>query len=327
MNHYFYLGLKSLLFFLCICSVSCAAQRKQCRIVLLPDTQSYVAKYPDILQAQTRWIAAHNREIDFVLQQGDLTNRNTDEQWQRVASAFAELDGLVPYVLAVGNHDLGEHGRADTRYSEPFNRYFPYEKYAAVPGFGGSFESGKMDNTWWHFRTGSIQWLVLSLEFAPRDEVLTWAGEVVATHPRHKVIINTHAYLYSDDTRMGEHHKWNPRKYGVGQDGGSANDGEAMWSKLVSRYANIVFVFCGHVLNDGTGCLVSTGIHGNRVYQLLANYQSGVIGSENGGNGYLRILDVDTRKDCVSVRSYSPYLDTDRTEPDQQFVIKGITLD
>ena len=88
MNHYFYLGLKSLLFFLCICSVSCAAQRKQCRIVLLPDTQSYVAKYPDILQAQTRWIAAHNRLIDFAHQQGALTNRNPHPAWQRAASAF-----------------------------------------------------------------------------------------------------------------------------------------------------------------------------------------------------------------------------------------------
>ena len=329
MNRFSSLGLKSLLFFLCVCSVSCAAQRKQCRIVLLPDTQSYVAKYPDILQAQVRWIAAHDREIDFVLQQGDLTSRNTDKQWQRVASAFAEHDGHVPYVLAVGNHDLGKHSPADTRYSEPFNRYFPYEKYAADPRFGGAFEPGKMDNVWYRFRTGSIRWLVLSLEFAPRDEVLAWAGEVVAAHPRYKVIINTHAYLYSDDTRMDEHHKWNPRKYGIGQgkSGGSANDGQAIWSKLVSRYANIVFVFCGHVLNDGTGCLVSTGIHGNRVCQLLANYQNGVIGSENGGNGYLRILDVDACGGRVSVRSYSPYLDTFLTEPDQQFVVEGLDID
>lgn len=81
------------------------------------------------------------------------------------------------------------------------------------------------------------------------------------------------------------------------------------------------------MLNDGTGCLVSTGIHGNRVCQLLANYQNGVIGSENGGNGYLRILDVDACGGRVSVRSYSPYLDTFLTEPDQQFVVEGLDID
>ena len=185
---------------------------------------------------------------------------------------------------------------------------------------------GKMENVWYTFRTGGVKWLVLSLEFGPRDSVLAWAGAVIDAHPRHKVIINTHAYLYSDDTHMGPGDKWLPESYGIGKDkpSGSVNNGEQMWDKLIGLYSNIVFVFSGHVLNDGTGCLVSEGVHGNRVCQMMANYQTGTVGSVNGGNGFLRILDIDTERGKVAVRSYSPYAGTFRTEPDHQFVVEGL---
>ncbi|HUN02501.1 MAG TPA: hypothetical protein PLS00_06560, partial [Niabella sp.] len=97
-----------------------------------------------------------------------------------------------------------------------------------------------------------------------------------------------------------------------------------MWEKLESRYSNIVFVFSGHVLNDGTGLLVSKGIHGNKVYQMLSNYQSGVQGSEMGGSGYFRILDIDPKSKSVKVQTYSPYLDTYKNEPDQDFVLTDV---
>ena len=100
------------------------------------------------------------------------------------------LDGKVPYVLTVGNHDLGEKGRTDTRNSWLFNRYFPYEKYSLDKHFGGAFELGKMENAWYTFRAGGTDWIVLSLEFGPRNKVLEWAEEVIRNHPNKNVIIN-----------------------------------------------------------------------------------------------------------------------------------------
>ena len=44
-------------------------------------------------------------------------------------------------------------------------------------------------------------------------------------------------------------------------------------------------VFSGHVLNDGQGRRVSEGDYGNKVYQMLSNYQM----QTNGGNGFLRL--------------------------------------
>jgi len=57
---------------------------------------------------------------------------------------------------------------------------------------------------------------------------------------------------------------------------------------------------------------------------MMANYQAGTVGSVNGGNGFLRILDIDAKNGRVVVRSYSPYTDTFRTEPDHQFVVEGL---
>ena len=101
----------------------------------------------------------------------------------------------------MGNHDLGNN--SDKRDSKLFNEYFPYIKHSQMRHFGGAFEEGKMDNVWYSFKAGGLEWLVLCLEFGPRNMVLDWAGKIIDSHPTYKVIINTHAYMYSDDTRMG----------------------------------------------------------------------------------------------------------------------------
>lgn len=315
---------------LCLLLFSSCEEQEPFTLVLLPDTQVYAQSYPDIFYAQTQWIAGRADSIAFVLHQGDITNRNNEEQWQVAAKAMRLMDG-VPYTFVPGNHDMGTGGSADVRNTDQMNRYFPYEEYSDREGFGGAFESGKMDNTWHRFSAGGSDWLILSLEFGPRNKVLEWAGSVIEAHPDHKVIINTHAYMYSDETRMsaGQDHKWLPQGYGVGKaTGGEAvNNGEQMWQKLVSQYPNVMLVVSGHVLNDGVGTLVSEGEHGNQVYQMLANYQGGVEGSENGGNGFLRLLTIDPAISRIEVQTYSPYIDEYKTEPHQQFVFEDVEFD
>jgi len=307
---------------------SCTQQPKPFNLVLLPDTQVYSRMYPEIFRVQTEWVVQNADSIAFVLHQGDITDHNSDEQWQNAAAALSVMDGKVPYTFVPGNHDLGPGGSASNRDAELLNQYLPYDRYTGMDHFGGAFEAGSMENTYHTFRAGGFDWLILSLEFGTRNKILRWADEVIESHPRHKVIINTHDYMYSDDTRMSIHrdHSWVPQRYGVGEATGdeSVNDGEMMWDKLVSQYPNVLMVFSGHVLHSGTGQLVSTGIHGNNVYQMLANYQSGVEGSENGGNGFLRIITVDPGNQTISVKTYSPYLDEYKTEPNHQFVFENV---
>ncbi len=300
------------------------------KIVLLPDTDiSPTAEvYPAIYRAQTNWIVANSDSIAFVLHQGDITHSNSEKEWEQAVSFMSVLDGKVPYAVCIGNHDMGVGGAAESRDTDLFNKWFSYGRYRVTKNFRGSFEDGKMDNTWYTFDAGGFKWLVLSLEFGPRSSVLDWACHVVETHPHHKIIINTHAYMYSDDTRMSSNrqHRWLPQQYGVGKHFGvdEVNDGEEMWAKLVSRYQNIMFVFSGHVLNGGVGTLVSKGKEGNKVDQLLANFQDGVEGSTNGGNGFLRIMTIDPVRGQVSIQTYSPYLNKFNTESMHQFVFEDV---
>lgn len=297
-------------------------------LVLLPDTQNYTALYPEILNSQTKWISENSEKIAFVLQQGDLTDHNSTEQWENAKTAFGILENKVLLTVVPGNHDMGTNGNADTRNTDLFNQYFPVKRFSKQSSFGGVFEEGKSDNIWHKFQSGGYNWLIISLEFGPRDIVLNWASGVIKNHPKHKVIINTHAYMYSDETRIGsdKKHKWNPHNYGFARNSrpGEVNDGEQMWEKLVKKHKNILLVFSGHILNDGVGTLVSEGDNGNKVYQMLANFQSGVEGSENGGNGFLRLININPAKNEIAVRTYSPYLNKYKTDLTHEFTFRNV---
>jgi len=308
--------------------VSCGRHLHQARFVLLPDTQTYAEKYPEILDSQVNWIVRERNNIALVLQQGDLTQNNNDLEWERVRSSFRKLDNKVPYSVAAGNHDMGSvPGKyADVRNTELLNRYFPYNDMSKLPAFGGAFEPGKMENAYYLLKTGRIKWLVMTLEFGPRNKVLDWANAIVARYPDRTVIVNTHSYLYSDSTRQSINDSWPPQNYGVGKDTGdnAVNNGEQIWDKLVKKHSNIRWVFSGHILNSGVGTLVSINDSGLPVYQMLANYQEGVKGSVKGGNGWLRVLEMDFKKKTVSVTTYSPYLNRQMDAAAHNFIIRNV---
>jgi len=310
--------------------VSCERKPEEVVIVLLPDTQTYAEKYPEILDAQIEWIEKEADRIAVVIQQGDLTQNNNVEEWGRVRQAFRRLDGKVPYVLAVGNHDMGsEPGKfADVRNTTLFNTFFPLDSMSVLPAFGGVFEQDKLDNAYYLLETGGLKWMVLSLEFGPRDAVLDWANKLVADHQDRLVLLNTHAYMYSDSTRQGPGDYWRAQAYGIGEDTGdqAVNDGEDIWEKFVKKHANIRFVFSGHVLNGGVGTLVSINEAGYPVYQFLANYQQGVKGTVRGGNGFLRVLSLAVDPQELNVQTYSPYVDEYRQDEAHNFLIRQVYL-
>ncbi len=107
--------------------------------------------------------------------------------------------------------------------------------------------------------------------------------------------------------------EWSPYDYGVASQG--VNDGEDLFTQLISPHENIRLVVSGHVLNDGVGRLTSTRASGSIVHQILANYQERRL----GGEGYLRLLEVGRTQ--IQVRTYSPYLDQFLVGDDNQFVL------
>jgi hypothetical protein len=296
------------------------------KIAILPDTQIYAQSYPAIFRAQTQWIADNwqAQNIKFVIHEGDITNNNNTAQWQVARDAMRTLDGVVPYSVTPGNHDMGTNGSSDTRNSTLFNTYFPVSDFSGTWTFGGVYpaEPTRYDNNYHTFSAGGTDWLVLSLEFGPRGPVLDWANQVVSSHPNHRVIVATHTYMFYDETRHNTGHSWNPHAYGLASGAGGVNDGEEMWRKFVKLHPNITIVLNGHVLDDGEGHRVSTGDHGNQVYQMLANYQM----QTNGGNGYLRLLEIDPVDGTIRATSYSPYLNQYKTDWQNAFLFSNVEL-
>ena len=228
-------------------TVTLVPQNQPFTLVVLPDTQNYTHHMyggtNDMFMEQTRWVAAHKDEMNiaFVLHEGDLTDWNSSADWANARLSMSVLNGVVPYALAVGNHDGNGSSQNLTGL---FNQFFPLSQFQNLPTFGGVFESNRLDNCYHLFSAGGVDWLVLSLEFGPRDGVLAWANDIVTSHPDRRVIVLTHAHVYSDNTLQGSSpwHQANPTSYG------RMNDGIDVWEKFLRHHANMSFVFNGHVL-------------------------------------------------------------------------------
>jgi hypothetical protein len=287
-------------------------------IVALPDTQHYSASYPQIFNAQTQWIKdnAAQLNIKLVLGEGDIVNGGGElGQWQNADAAMKTLDGVVDYMSAIGNHDYDHNDPpARTASTKNFNSYFGPNRYAGQPWYGGSYASGSNENFYGTFTISGTTFLVIALEVFPRAAVLDWANSVVAANPDKEVIVLTHGYEYSDDTRIGRCDEWNNVAFNLASD----SDGDGMWNKFVRKHANIAMVLSGHVAAlDGTGRRADLGDNGNLVNQVLADYQT----LPNGGNGYLRIMTFHPTENTIDVKTYSPWLDQYKTDADNQFTL------
>lgn len=268
------------------------------RIAIIPDTQWASLKWPDVLMKTTRWIAANHESmgIKYVLHVGDMVeNGHADAEWKNFDAAMSVLDGKVPYILAVGNHDLGKiEGAGGT---VKFNEYFPRKRFERLAGFGGTYPRGKNDNSYHTFDAGGIVWLVISLKFCPTDDELKWANKIVTLHPGHQVIVLTHSYL---------EHK------------GRDISGENIWNKFVKAHENILMVFCGHL---STVHYESVGSKGNGVYEMLFNWQHHSLPEPNS---YFVLAEIDPVGKRISIRTYSPTLDTYKTDPRAKFEFRNV---
>jgi predicted phosphodiesterase len=286
-------------------------------IVLLPDTQIYSQNYPGLFEAQTAWIAdnVRTRNIKFVLHLGDITNVNSIPEWEFARKAMKNLDRVIPYAVVPGNHDYGPGGNASTRDTH-LNNYFKVQDYTAWPTFGGVKDAGKMDNTYHLFSAGGVDFIVIALEWAVRNDTIAWAQSILDQYPDRKAILLTHAYMNNNDYRYDHtdttrSQTYNPHDYTTP---GPVNDGQELWDKLVKKN-NFAFTFNGHVLGDGTGFRIDNNDAGHPVAQMLANYQMRAL----GGESYLRILEFQPDNKTVKVSSYAPIYNNYLTAVDQAF--------
>src|SRR5690606_8713037 len=144
---------------------------------------------------------------------------------------------------ATGNHDYGVRNIEYRKTA--YNDYFPVDKNFLSQKLlreAGTDAGGMptLTNAAYGFVSPhGKKFLVLVLEFAPRDTVLNWGLKVVnqEAYRDHTVILLTHSYLNAE----GKH---------IVKEGYPITDGNygaAIWEKLVKPSRNIELVLCGHI--------------------------------------------------------------------------------
>ena len=294
-------------------------------MILLPDPQSYNkfdANQP-LFELQTAWIANSigSLNIKGVLCTGDLVEQNeiripdgingnqtSEEQWQAASRAFERLDDKISYVVCTGNHDYG-YEKAENRLCH-LPDYFPSERNScwkkSLVETGLNYQGiPTLENAAYEFETDTWgKLLVISLEFAPRDEAIEWAAKVAgkAKYKNHKVILLTHSYMSPEAKRhIKESYKISP-----------ANYGEAIWQKLVYPSSNISMVIGGHeceIADDKGNVSFRTDKNstGKNVAQMMFNAQT-ADGQwhGNGGDCWLRIMEFMPDGKTIKIKTFSP---------------------
>lgn len=307
-------------------------------VLMFPDTQNYAkyAKNQANFELMTRWVADHAKawNIGLGLHPGDLVEQNdiavgggrgfgdqaSDSQWASARRALATLHGVVPMVLATGNHDYGARAAEDRR--TRFNDHFRlgddpllgdgHGKGIWLESAPNAFGVRTLENAAYRIEPPfGPKWLVISLEWGPRREAVAWARECIARpeHAGHRCVLLTHSYLLDDNLRDGQRARpGNPHWYGTGKDGNTL-DGEDLWRELVQSGARIEFVVSGHVMGRHVGYRVDANAAGRRVHQMLFNAQGlggGSAEKGNGGDGWLRLMTLRPDGRTLDIRSFSP---------------------
>ncbi|WP_134089050.1 metallophosphoesterase [Olivibacter sp. XZL3] len=326
-------------------------QKGSWSIIMVPDVQNYVkwGRNQPILDLMTAWIEENvdTLNVKMVMCVGDLVeqndiinpghdgNQSAQRQWEAVAGAFAKLDGKVPYLMATGNHDysIDREGRRRSRFDEffPIDKNWMNKKVLAQNSYN---EAGlpSLDNSAYELKSlNGRDYLFMTVEFGPRDTVLTWAKTIadMEQYKNHRIVLMTHAYLNAKDKRTTGEVKWFAYEpysiHNVIQKSPmvslpKANNGEQMWQKLVQPSSNIELVLCGHI--SGEGYRKDKNAVGKTVHQMLFDAQSmgGGHRNGNGGDGWLRILEFFPDNKTVKVKTFSPLFGASPTT--QQFAWK-----
>jgi len=286
-------------------------------IAVMPDTQLEVTQAKDTrLRDRSVWLVENQKRLnlDFVVHTGDIVDSDSPrhEQYERARKGLEPLQAAgIPYTLAVGNRDTAARCSEETRCSDlaarqqlrntsVYNRYF---KSADFTHLAGQFEEGKVDNEYATYEAGGSQWMVLTLELWPRVEVVQWANEVVAAHPKANVIIATHSYL-------------NPSGEIRPFDGGyGSTSPRYLFDHLVKRHENIKIVLSGH--QGAAAHRVDKGIKGNTIYSFLQCFHDPV-------HNPTRLIEVDTARKTLHTWIYDA--DVNRVAPGTDVSVDDLEL-
>lgn len=247
--------------------------------MVIGDPQNISYSHPEKLKNIYDYVIdnAESRNVKHVFGVGDITAADSLREWEASLSQISRMDGVVPYSVIRGNHDIRSadndlsiesrfdtyFGNDDSPYAKQYaNQYIDCYEYENNPSF-------KARNTVHEFSSSSRDYLVIALDYGPNDDILAWASSICEAYPNHNVIISTHAYL----SGSGEYISEKSSSFPSGENKDS-NNGDDIWEEFVSKHENIVMVLCGHAATPNVLLRQVQGVHGNTVSEILVNPQS-----------------------------------------------------
>ena len=273
-------------------------------VAVLPDTQNLVELAPDAYCQMTQWIADNKDSMNLqaVIHLGDMVNQNTDAQWQTAKKGMDQIHASgAAWMPMRGNHDD----------STMFNSYFDYSTYGSSQSwFGGSYEEGKLDHTYWFFAFGDRTYLVLSLGWAPSWDVLDWAEGIIRENSDKNVILSCHAYMDSDGYPLESGDAGSVTSYPGLED---YPEGVDIWDTF-SRYENVVLAMSGHVSSNDLVVYKGHNSDGRPIASILADSQTMDLAQPLG---MVMLLTFHADTDTVDVNWYSTVYDALYQEENQ----------
>lgn len=254
-------------------------------IAWISDTQHYSRKFPETFLAMTEFLREQQEalRLGYIIHTGDLVhNYDAPVEWEVAVQAMQSIRD-IPHGVLAGNHDVGT-SKMNYKY---FRKHFGEGYTETFPWYGGGYK-----NNFGHYdliTLGDTDYLFVYMGYGTNSSCIRWINEVFAAYPDRVGILCLHEYL---DTDM------ELRDIGV-----------SIRKKVVAKNPNLYMVLCGH--RYAVDHLVSTfdddgdGTPERTVYEMISNYQAF---GDFGGDGYLRLLQVDEANGKMRILSYSPTL-------------------
>jgi hypothetical protein len=319
--------------------------------VSLPDTQFYsdTAPSPDLLPFfidQTQWIVDNQAALDirYVGHLGDVVqNGQNISEWDRSRQALDLLiDNQIPHGVNMGNHDDIEPAdlQPGQSYTDNYLQYYGPTVYADAGATYIQHSPSGLSN-YSIVQGDKYEFLFLNMMIDFPDAEVAWARQVLEANRDKPTVISTHRHLYDvrlDAGRYGSNLVLPPLIDAPGVPFLDPNDqplpgtdpmpfddpknwltGEQFFNEVVADYPNIMMIQAGHYHSEYTQ-QIGVNSAGLPVWELLSDYQD----SRNGGDGWLRLYEVDEHAGTITVRTYSPSLDRYRTTLDH--FVESISL-
>jgi hypothetical protein len=268
-------------------------EQKTFSIIWITDTQYLSADHPTYFSSLCQWIVSHETQynVEMVVHTGDLVDSEGNvTQWMNANSSMSLLlNAGIPYCWDAGNHDYNSTCWIGNEFAA-FNPGLQAQKPHWID------DSGDGQNTAVHFEVEGQDFLIANIAYLADDTVLSWADDLIDSHPDSHVIVATHFYL----NRTGGYESWasNFRR------------------TVLANNTNVFLTLSAHVYP-----LSSSGFKtqvGDR-HELVFNRQEK---DNNMGAASLRILTFNLSAGTIDVQTFYLYANMFLTDSDNQFSLR-----